>query len=183
MQFRGFTGGKDEAPPKTPAAGSSAAIPVSTPSPMVTPMTRNDAYIGKGSQIVGSLQFSSPVELDCHVEGEIEASDRLTIGEAAMIRAKIRGTDITIKGLVQGDVIATKRLTLKKPARIAGNISAPVLAVEEGVLFEGKCVMSTEGTAAAEQRPMVTPSTTSSSSAGSSLPKTIQTMKSSGQAA
>lgn len=100
-----------------------------------------DAILGKGSKVVGVLQFSGPVELDGEVEGEVIASDRLSIGEAAVLKAKVQGTEVLVKGTIHGDIIATKALILKKPAKIFGNISSPSLSIEDGVLFEGKCTM------------------------------------------
>lgn len=101
-----------------------------------------EAYIGKGSKIVGTLRFAGPTELDGEVEGEVEAQDRLTVGEAAVVNARVNGTEITVKGTVNGDITASKRLILKKSARIAGSISTPLLSMEEGVVFEGKIAMT-----------------------------------------
>ena len=106
-----------------------------------TSSVQSDAILGRGSKVVGALTFTGSVEIDCEVEGEIHSKERLTIGEAAHVKAKVHGTDIIIRGTVIGDVIATKSLQLKKPARISGNISSPTLSIEEGVLFEGKCSM------------------------------------------
>ena len=100
-----------------------------------------DAYIGKGSKIVGNLQFSGPIELDGQVDGEVVAQDRLTIGESAVINAKLSGTEVIVRGQVSGDIHASKRLVLKKPARVVGSLTAPLLSIEEGVLFEGKIAM------------------------------------------
>ena len=106
-----------------------------------------EAFLGKGSKVVGSLNFSGPADLDGFVEGEITARERLTIGEAAVINAKISGAEIVVKGTVNGDIIASKRLSLKKPARVTGNIVASNLSIDEGVIFEGKCSMNASSTA------------------------------------
>ncbi|MCB0339786.1 MAG: polymer-forming cytoskeletal protein, partial [Bdellovibrionales bacterium] len=66
---------------------------------------------------------------------------RLYIGESAVCNAKITGTDVLVKGTVNGDIAASSRLTLKKPARVTGNIATANLTIEEGVFFEGKCIM------------------------------------------
>ena len=100
-----------------------------------------EAFLGKGSKVVGNLTFTGPVELDGYVEGEVNAVDKITIGESAVINAKIIGGEVVIKGTVNGDVNASKRLSLKKPAKILGNISSTNLSIEEGVVFEGKCIM------------------------------------------
>jgi cytoskeletal protein CcmA (bactofilin family) len=100
-----------------------------------------EAFLGKGSKVVGALTFTGPVELDGYVEGEIIAQDRLTVGEAAVIQAKITGSEVIIKGTVNGDIYASKRLSLRRPARVVGNISTSTLSIEEGVIFEGKSSM------------------------------------------
>jgi cytoskeletal protein CcmA (bactofilin family) len=100
-----------------------------------------EAFLGKGSKVVGTLTFTGPVELDGYVEGEIVAQDRLTIGESAVINARISGGEILVKGTVNGDITASKRLSLKRPARVIGNINCTNLSIEEGVIFEGKASM------------------------------------------
>ncbi|RIL10753.1 MAG: hypothetical protein DCC75_03690 [Proteobacteria bacterium] len=100
-----------------------------------------EAFLGKGSKVAGTLNFTGPVELDGQVEGEITAQDRLTIGESAVINAKITGGEILVKGTVNGDINASKRLSLKRPARVLGNITTTNLSIEEGVIFEGKASM------------------------------------------
>ncbi|MBX7142946.1 MAG: polymer-forming cytoskeletal protein [Oligoflexia bacterium] len=104
---------------------------------------RADAFLGKGTKVVGTLNFSGSAEIDCQVEGEINARELLTVSDAAVVNGKVLGTEIIVRGTVNGDIIASKRLTLKKPARVIGNISSPNLVIEEGVLFEGKCSMAT----------------------------------------
>ena len=118
-------------------SGVSNAIPTNT--------NKSEAFLGKGTKVSGSLSFNGPVELDGIVEGEIVAKETLTIGEGAVINAKIHGTEIVVKGSVTGDIVATKRLSIRKPARVSGNIASPMLSVEEGVHFEGKCSMNTSG--------------------------------------
>ncbi len=101
-----------------------------------------DAFIGKGCKISGNLTFTGRAELDGEVEGEVHAKEPLVIGEAAVVTAKISGTDVLVRGTVNGDIFASKSLTLKRPAKIVGNISSPLLTIEEGVIFEGKCSMA-----------------------------------------
>lgn len=113
------------------------------PSIAATPAGRADAFLGQGSRVTGTLSFTGPVEIDGHVEGEINAKETLTIGKSATVNARIAGTEILVHGTVNGDIVASRRLVLRKPARVTGNIAAPSLSVEEGVIFEGKCAMAT----------------------------------------
>ena len=42
-----------------------------------------------------------------------------------------------ISGEVMGNVFAAERIELRGTARVFGDIEAPVVVVEEGVVFEG----------------------------------------------
>jgi cytoskeletal protein CcmA (bactofilin family) len=49
---------------------------------------------------------------------------------------------VTVSGEVTGNLRATERVELKRTARVYGDVEAPVVVVEEGVLFEGHCRMA-----------------------------------------
>ncbi len=109
---------------------------------------RKDAFLGKGTKVVGSLSFAGSAEIEGYIEGELQAQDRLVIGESAVINAKISGTEIVIRGTVNGDITATNRLYLQKPAKVVGNVKCGSLGIEEGVAFEGKCTMDNKESSA-----------------------------------
>jgi cytoskeletal protein CcmA (bactofilin family) len=99
------------------------------------------AFLGKGSRITGKLVFEGSVRIEGQVEGEIVAQDTLTIGESAVVSAQINGTSVVVTGKVTGDITARKRLEIRAPGKVFGNISTPALIIHEGVLFEGQCTM------------------------------------------
>ncbi len=99
------------------------------------------AFLGKGSRVTGKLNFEGPVRIEGQIEGEISAQDTLTIGESAVVNATITGNAIVIHGRVTGDVTARKRLEIRAPGKLFGNISTPSLVIHEGVVFEGQCSM------------------------------------------
>ena len=102
---------------------------------------KTDAYLGLGSKVNGSLVFTGTVEIDGEVEGEITAKEKLVVGESAKLKAKICGSEVLVKGTVNGDIQA-KKLSLKKPAKVTGNIHCEILSIEEGVIFDGKATMA-----------------------------------------
>ncbi len=121
----------------------------------------SEAFLGKGSRVVGKLSFEGPVRIEGHVEGEIAAQDSLIIGESAVIDAQVVGNSVVVQGRVTGDVTARKRLEIRAPGKLYGNITAPSLVIQEGVVFEGQCNMSAaDGQRADKDRqsaPKVTP--------------------------
>ena len=76
-------------------------------------------------------------------DGEIHAQDTLTIGEGAVVNAQIVGASVVVHGRVTGDVTARKRLEIRAPGALIGNIVTPSLVIHEGVVFEGQCAMGT----------------------------------------
>ena len=74
--------------------------------------------------------------------GEITSSDSLIIGEKGVVNASVRAGVVLINGEVVGNVSASERVELRGTARVFGDVEAPVVVVEEGVLFDGQCKMS-----------------------------------------
>ena len=104
----------------------------------------SSAFLGKGSRVVGKLLFEGPARIEGNVEGEITAQDTLTIGESAVVNAQITGSAVIIHGRVTGDVTARKRLEVRAPGRLLGNVITPSLVIHEGVVFEGQCSMGSD---------------------------------------
>jgi cytoskeletal protein CcmA (bactofilin family) len=75
-------------------------------------------------------------------KGEIITNDTLIVGEKGVINASIRAGIVLISGEVVGNVLASERVELRGTARVFGDVEAPVIVVEEGVLFEGHCRMT-----------------------------------------
>jgi len=51
-----------------------------------------------------------------------------------------------VAGKVSGDIIAVQRIEIRPSAKVLGNLTAPVLVVHEGAVFEGHCSMQPEAT-------------------------------------
>lgn len=114
-----------------------------------------NAYLGKGSKVAGKLTFEGTVRIEGQVEGEVSAQDTLIIGESAVVNAQISGNTIIITGKVTGDITARKRVEIRAPGKLFGNVTTPCLTIQEGVIFEGHCSMG--GGEAAKGDRKVTP--------------------------
>jgi cytoskeletal protein CcmA (bactofilin family) len=108
------------------------------------PIRGNDltAFIDESSEIEGKYTFSGTVMLNGRFKGEITSNDTLIIGEKGVVNATIRAGIVLISGEVVGNVEGTERVELRGSARVFGDVDAPVVVVEEGVLFEGHCRMT-----------------------------------------
>ena len=106
-----------------------------------------DTFLGRGTKVNGKLVLEGTARIEGQVEGEISAREALTVGEGAVVNAKISGTSIVIEGRVTGDVTAHQRVELRAASRVQGNITTPSLVVHEGAFFEGQCKMVEAGAA------------------------------------
>jgi len=120
------------------------APPVSVPFVEAAPRSDFQATLGQGSKVEGRLSFEGSVRIDGVVEGEINAQDTVHIGETAVVTAQIQAGTIIILGQLKGDIKATRRVEMRAPAKLIGNINTPTLVIHEGVTFEGHCTMVTE---------------------------------------
>ena len=100
------------------------------------------AFIDEGSEIEGKYTFSGTVMLNGRFRGEIVSNDSLIVGEKGVVNASIRAGIVLISGEVVGNVMASERVELRGSARVYGDVEAPVVVIEEGVLFEGHCRMT-----------------------------------------
>ena len=111
------------------------------------------AFIDEASEIEGKYTFSGTVMINGKFKGEIVSNDTLIVGEKGVINASIRAGIVLISGEVVGNVLASERVELRGTARVFGDVEAPVIVVEEGVLFEGHCRMTKARPADAEAVP------------------------------
>lgn len=100
-----------------------------------------NTFVGRGSQITGKLNFEGSVRLEGQVEGEVSAQESVLIGEQAVVKARISADSVIITGKVTGDITARRRVEIRAPGKLYGNITTPSLVIHDGVVFEGHCSM------------------------------------------
>jgi cytoskeletal protein CcmA (bactofilin family) len=95
------------------------------------------AIIEEGCKFEGNLSFSGIVRIAGVVNGSVFSNDTLIISEGAIINADINANVVIISGSVKGNVKASSRVEIRRPARFEGTVVSPSLVVEEGVIFHG----------------------------------------------
>jgi cytoskeletal protein CcmA (bactofilin family) len=105
------------------------------------PRARLGAFLDEASEIEGKYTCSGTVMLEAKLRGEINSRDTLIIGARGVVHATVRGVTVVVRGEVVGNVTATARVEIKSGGRVVGDIHAPVIVVEEGAVFDGRCRM------------------------------------------
>jgi cytoskeletal protein CcmA (bactofilin family) len=90
------------------------------------------AFLGKNISFEGKMGFDGMATLDGKFDGEIFCEHMLIIGETANVNAQITVSTLVIEGKVSGNVSATDRIEIHATGQLYGNITTPILVIEEG---------------------------------------------------
>ena len=99
------------------------------------------SVIDQGCGFEGRLTFVGTLIVNGKLQGELISSDTVIVGETGVVQADLRVGSVILAGQSSGHITASKRVELRRNARIFGDIVTPVLVVEEGVIFDGHCKM------------------------------------------
>jgi len=101
--------------------------------------------LGPQMTLEGTLVFEGTMIINGHVKGTVESKEgTIIIGEQAVIHADIYVHNAKVSGEVRGSVQASDRIELHPPARVYGNLTAPVVLIDAGVTFDGQCTTAPE---------------------------------------
>jgi cytoskeletal protein CcmA (bactofilin family) len=62
----------------------------------------------------------------------------LTIGESAMVDARVFARDVTVLGTIIGRIIATEIVEVRVGAAVTGEVAAPAVLVADGATVQGR---------------------------------------------
>lgn len=100
-----------------------------------------DTIIGLNVNVKGNLQNSGSIQVNGNVEGEIKSDEHINIGETAKVNGPVTAKTVEIAGEVSGVIDAKERLIIHPTGHVIGDISTPVLIIEQGATFIGKSAM------------------------------------------
>ena len=99
-----------------------------------------NTLIGPGSFVSGDVKINGFIRVDGDIDGKIETSSNVIIGEKARIRGNIDAASVGIGGIVIGDITAPKGIKLLSNSVLIGNVTTKSIQIEENVVFNGHCI-------------------------------------------
>jgi cytoskeletal protein CcmA (bactofilin family) len=100
------------------------------------------AMLAPGVELEGVMKLATgTTRLDCHFKGEISSEGTIIVGDRGEVIADIHAKQISIAGMVKGNVHASECLELKEHAILLGDVETPTLIVDPGACFGGHCHM------------------------------------------
>jgi cytoskeletal protein CcmA (bactofilin family) len=101
--------------------------------------------LGEGTTLTGEVKFVEVMKVDCRVSGKISSDDgSLIVSENGEVQADIDAGFVEVIGLVEGRIKAKYKIDIRPGGRVYGDIFTPVLTIENGAVFDGKCNMIDE---------------------------------------
>jgi cytoskeletal protein CcmA (bactofilin family) len=100
-----------------------------------------NAFLGKNTEFDGKLSFTGSVRVDGRFKGEISGDGTLIVGDSAKVQADVRVSHLIISGEIRGSLFAGEKIEIHAPGNVFGNLQAPVVVIDEGVVFDGQCRM------------------------------------------
>ena len=109
------------------------------------PTESDFGWVGRGIEVKGDIAFADRLQIDGRVNGKLTSdTGTLIIGESGRIDAQIDVGVCVVHGELHGNVITRSKLEIRKTGRIHGDVTTPVLLVEEGAVFNGAIRMTQE---------------------------------------
>jgi len=90
----------------------------------------------------GELCSSEDLIIEGKFQGKIDMkNNNLTVGSEGKVNADIHVKNITIKGIVEGNIFANGKVFIEKEGQMIGDISASRISIMDGAQFKGSVKM------------------------------------------
>lgn len=103
-----------------------------------------NSIIGYGTVFNGDLDLTGLLKVDGDFSGSIKADGKVLISRTGRARCSIFANTVVVGGIVKGDIYADSRVVVLSTGMVIGNIRAPRLVIEEGVLINGELTVASK---------------------------------------
>jgi cytoskeletal protein CcmA (bactofilin family) len=100
--------------------------------------------IGAGSRFTGNFECESDLVLGGRIEGDGTIRGALTLAEGGQWEGTIHATNAVIAGEIQGTIVVSEKLEIRKSARIRGSVKAKTIAIAEGGVIDGDMAITSD---------------------------------------
>ena len=98
--------------------------------------------VAAGTVFEGKLRTPGSIRIDGKIIGEVAATQNIAIGNTGEVEGNVSAKNVTIGGKIKGLAVAQEKLVFETKAVVRGDIRTAKLVIEEGAMFDGKCMMS-----------------------------------------
>jgi cytoskeletal protein CcmA (bactofilin family) len=108
---------------------------------------RAPSWLGPGLKIKGQLSGAEDLQAECKIDGPVSLSEhRLTVGQNGHINGEITASEVIVFGEVNGNLLATDRIEIKKHGSVIGDLATARIMIEEGAYYKGAIEIARKST-------------------------------------
>jgi cytoskeletal protein CcmA (bactofilin family) len=97
-----------------------------------------NTIIGPNTSLAGDIETGGFTRIDGSIRGDVRARGRVVIGERARMKGNVTGTNITIGGVVVGNIIADGHLVILSTGLVIGDIITRRIQADDGCFINGR---------------------------------------------
>ncbi|RFF30595.1 bactofilin family protein [Wenzhouxiangella sediminis] len=136
---------RDQHESEATAGASRSSETASAPRPAPR-SSSGTAMIGPSINVDGKLRGEEDLVIEGKVKGTVELKNNsVTIGSQGDVAADIYAHSIFVDGTMDGNLVASEQVVIRKSARVKGSIAAPRVSLEDGAQFNGSIDMDAKG--------------------------------------
>lgn len=98
-----------------------------------------NSLLGRGSCFRGNLELDGVLRIDGDFIGDIKNTAKVIIGENGRLEGSVTAYAVVVGGAVRGNLVAAEKITILSTGMVVGDVRAPRLVVEDGVVLDGNC--------------------------------------------
>lgn len=98
--------------------------------------------IGRGTVITGDINSSSNLRIEGEIIGNISCQDTITIAVSGTVKGNVSAKTVILGGKITGNMDVREKIMIESKGVINGEIRTRRLIIEEGAIFDGKCLMA-----------------------------------------
>jgi cytoskeletal protein CcmA (bactofilin family) len=99
--------------------------------------TEFSSQVGIGTRLQGVLHGKGNYQIQGEVVGDGDIEGTVVLAAGAYWQGNVTADYVRIGGKVEGNVVARSKIDLTPTAVVTGDLSAPVVAIAEGAVYEG----------------------------------------------
>ncbi|EOQ90337.1 polymer-forming cytoskeletal family protein [Leptospira yanagawae serovar Saopaulo str. Sao Paulo = ATCC 700523] len=103
-----------------------------------------NSTIGENSYFNGKFFINGSLKIDGKFEGKSLQAEHLYIGVTGKVKTNITAASVIVEGIIVGNVTARNRVMFLPTSKILGDIKTPELIIQNGVILEGRCMISND---------------------------------------
>jgi cytoskeletal protein CcmA (bactofilin family) len=115
------------------------------------------SVIGSDTVVRGNVQGQGSLEILGRVEGDVDVTGDVVIGEAGAVLGSVDAAKISVHGAVQGDLRGKEAVLVERGGKVVGDLSAPRIGIADGGLVRGHVRTDGEPAAAPARRAAASP--------------------------